>query len=151
MSTVALSGSDTIVINNRVFADLADGEVVSLAFPNGIANVKTGKNGNSIYSYNESGKQCDLKVRVIRGSADDKFLNGLLTQQQANFAGFVLLIGEFVKKIGDGKGNISNDTYIMSGGIFEKLTEAKSNVEGDTEQSVSVYQIKFANSPRIIT
>lgn len=146
-----MSGSDTLVINNRVLSDLADQNVAELTFPNDIANVKTGKNGNSIYSLNESGKQADLVIRVIRGSADDKFLNNLLVQQQANFAGFILMTGEFIKKIGDGKGNIAGDTYITSGGIFSKAVGAKSNVEGDSEQSVSIYNIRFANSPRAIS
>ncbi len=104
MSTVALSGSDTVMINNRVFADLADGDCAVLTFPNDIANVKTGKNGNSIYGLNESGKQAELSLRLVRGSADDKFMNNLLSQQQSNFAGTVLLIGEFVKQLGDGAG-----------------------------------------------
>ena len=151
MGTVALSGSDTININNKVLADLADGNCVEMTFPNDIANVKTGKNGNSIYGLNESGKQCEVKIRAIRGSSDDKFLNNLLAQQQANFAGFPLMIGQFIKKIGDGKGNISSDTYIMSGGIFTKIPEAKSNVEGETEQSISIYTIRFSNAPRILT
>jgi len=151
MSTVAMSGSDTLVINNRVLNDLADQNVAELTFPNDIATVKTGKNGNSIYSLNESGKQADLVIRVIRGSADDKFLNNLLVQQQANFAGFILMTGEFIKKIGDGKGNVAGDTYITSGGVFTKSVGAKSNVEGDSEQSVSIYNIKFANSPRAIS
>lgn len=151
MSIVAMTGDDTIVVNGRVFTDLADGDIVTLTFPNDIANVKTGKNGNSIYGFNATGKQCELKIRVIRGSSDDKFLNGLLVQQQGNFAGFPLMIGEFVKKIGDGSGKIMSDTYIMSGGVFTKIPEAKSNAEGDTEQSVSVYTIKFSNSPRIIS
>lgn len=151
MSIASLTGNDTIVLNNRVFTDLADGDVVTLSFPNEIANVKTGKNGNSIYGFNATGKQCELKLRVIRGSDDDKFLNSLLVSQQANFAGFPLMIGEFVKKIGDGLGNIKSDTYIMSGGIFSKIPEAKSNAEGDTSQSVSEYSLKFSNSPRIIS
>lgn len=151
MSSVALSGNDTIILNNRVIADSADGEVCSLTFPNDIASLKTGKNGNSIYGLNESGKQCEVKIRVIRGSADDKYLNNLIVQQQANFAGTILSTGEFVKKLGDGQGNISRDTYIMSGGIFTKLVEAKSNVEGEVEQSVSVYTLKFSNAPRAIT
>jgi hypothetical protein len=150
MSTVSMTGSDTIMINNRILSDLADGEVVGLTFPNAIANVKTGKNGNSIYGLNESGKQCEVKIRLIRGSADDKFLNNLLANQQANFAGFPLMIGEFIKKIGNGAGKISLDTYIMSGGVFDKQVEAKSNVEGEVEQSVSVYSIRFSNSPRVI-
>lgn len=151
MATVAMSGSDTIQLNNRVFADLADQDCVVLTFPNEIAQVKTGKNGNSIYGLNESGKQCEVTMRLVRGSADDQFMNNLLSQQQANFAGFPLMIGEFIKKIGNGLGEISSDTYIMSGGVFTKQVEAKMNVEGDTEQSISIYTMKFSNSPRAIT
>lgn len=151
MSTVAMSGSDTIKINSRILADLADADCVALTYPNDIASVKTGKNGNSVYGLNESGKQSELVLRVIRGSADDKFLNNLLSQQQLNFAGFVLMNGEFVKKVGDGQGNIALDTYITSGGIFSKAVEAKSNQEGDSEQSISIYHLKFSNSPRVIT
>lgn len=151
MATIALSGSDTIVINNRPLADLADGNCVELTFPNDIANVKTGKNGNSIYGLNESGKQCELKLRLVRGSSDDKFMNGLLAQQQNNFAGTVLMIGQFIKKLGDGQGNITSDTYITSGGVFTKQVEAKTNVEGETEQSIAIYTVKFSNAPRAIT
>lgn len=151
MSTIALTGSDTIMINNRIFSDLATGNCVELTFPNEIASVKTGKNGNSIYGLNEMGKQCELKIHLIRGASDDKFMNSLLSQQQANFAGFPLMIGQFIKKLGDGQGNILNDTYIMSGGIFTKQVEAKTNVEGDSEQSVAMYTLKFSLSPRALT
>ena len=151
MATVTMSGNDTISINNRVLTDLADTNVVELTFPNEIANVKTGKNGNSIYGLNESGKQCEVKLRVMRGSADDKFLNGVLTQQLQNFAGFPLMIAQFIKKLGDGQGNITSDIYVLSGGIFMKSVEGKSNVEGDTEQSISIYMLKFSNSPRALT
>lgn len=147
----ALSGQDTATINGRILADFADENFVELTFPDDIANVKTGKNGNSIYGLNETGRQCDVKVRVLRGSADDKFLNNLLIQQQNNFAGTILMIGQFIKKVGDGLGNVASDTYIMSGGIFNKMIEAKSNAAGDTEQSVSVYSMKFSNAPRVIT
>ncbi len=149
--TISLSGNDTITINNRIFADLADGDCIDLTFPNDIAQVKTGKNGNSIYALNESGKQCEMKIRVIRGSADDKFLNGLMVSQQANFAGFALMIGQFIKKVGDGAGNIASDTYVLSGGVFTKVPEAKSNVEGNTDQSIAMYTLKFSNAPRAIT
>lgn len=151
MSTIALSGNDTVIINNRSFSDFADGNVAELTFPNDIANVKTGKDGNSIYGLNESGKQAEFKLRLIRGSADDKFLNGLLAQQQLNFAGFPLMTGQFIKKIGNGLGQIQNDTYITSGGVFTKQVEAKSNVEGESEQSVAIYTLKFSNAPRVIT
>lgn len=151
MSQIALSGQDTINIQNRVLNGLADQNAVEITYPNDIANVKTGKNGNSIYGFNESGKQCEVKVRVIRGSADDKFLLNLLSQQQANFSGTVLLFAQFIKKLGDGAGNITSDTFIMSGGIFTKLPEARMNVDGETEQSVTIYTMKFSNAPRVLT
>jgi hypothetical protein len=151
MPTVAMSGSDTLNLNNRILADFADGDCAKITFDNDIATVKTGKNGNSIYGLNETGKQALLELRVIRGSADDKFLNGLMAQQQNNFAGFTLLVGQFIKKLGDGQGNIASDTYITSGGVFTKQVEVKMNVEGDSEQSVAIYTIRFSNAPRVIT
>lgn len=151
MASYALSGQDTITLNNRVLADLPDGSPAELTYPNETASVKTGKNGNSIYGYNASGEQAELKLRVLRGSADDKWLNNLRAQQKANFAGTVLLSGQIVKKVGDGSGNITSDTYVLSGGVFTKNNEAKVNVEGDTEQSVTQYVIKFSSAPRALT
>lgn len=156
MAAVAMSGNDTVIIgtNNPPLAGLADGNVAELTFPNEIANVKTGKNGNSIFGLNETGRQCELKVRVIRGSADDQALQVLLSLQQNNFAGFPLINASLTKVIGDGTGKIISDTYNLSGGVFTKQVEAKSNVEGDTEQSVAIYMMKFSNnsvnSPRSI-
>src|SRR3982750_971575 len=125
MATVAMSGNDTTILNGRILNDFADGNVVELTFPNEIASVKTGKNGNSIYGLNTTGQQAEVKLRMIRGSSDDKFLNGLLVQQNANFAGFPLLVGSFIKRLGDGRGNVLSDTYITSGGVFTKNVEAK--------------------------
>jgi hypothetical protein len=147
MGAIALSGNDTVNINGTILADLADGNCVELTFPNDIANVKIGKNGNAIYGLNTTGQMSETKLRIIRGSSDDKFLNGLLVAQQNNFAGTVLAFGQFIKKIGDGQGNITSDTYILSGGIFIKIPEAKTNVEGETEQSISIYTLRWANSP----
>jgi len=65
--------------------------------------------------------------------------------------GTVLAFGQFIKKIGDGAGNILSDTYVMSGGVFTKPVEAKTNVEGETDQSIALYTMKFANAPRALT
>lgn len=151
MSTVSLTGSDTIVINSKVISDLADGDCVNMEFPNEMATLKTGKNGNVIYSLNETGQEATVVMRLIRGSSDDRFMNNLMAIQKQNFAGFVLLTGEFIKKIGDGEGNVRNDTYILSGGIFTKEIAAKNNTEGDVEQSISLYELKFSKAPRVIS
>lgn len=151
MAFAALSGQDTVIINNYVFVGLGDQNFVEMTFPNGLVEVKTGKNGNSIYGFRESGKQADVKLRTIRGGPDDQFMLNLLTQMKANFAGFPLLIGQFIKKIGDGQGNVTSDTYIFSGGVIVKEVEAKSNSEGDTEQSLALYELKFTNAPRVLS
>ncbi len=151
MALVALSGSDVTQINDRVLADFADDNIAELVYQTDIANVKTGKNGNSLFSLNESGKQADFNIRLIRGSSDDRYLSGLLAAQMANFAAFVLMTGKFIKNIGDGAGNILRDTYVLSGGVFVRPVDAKSNVTGDTEQSVSIYRMKFTNAPRVIS
>jgi len=150
MATVCLTGNDVVKINQKILADFADGDIATLTFPNELASVKTGKNGNSIYSFNETGRQCELALRIVKGSSDDKFMQALIASMKNNFSGFILMTGEFIKKIGDGAGNITSDIYVMSGGIFTKEIEAKSNTEGDVAQSVTVYTMKFSNAPRSI-
>lgn len=150
MSVVSLSGNDIVKINERILADFASDDIAVLTFPNDLATLKTGKNGNTIYASNETGKQAELVLKVIRGSSDDKFLSNLLNSQKLNFSSFVLMTSELIKRIGDGTGKIISDTYILSGGVFKKEVEAKSNVAGDVEQSVSTYSMVFALAPRAI-
>lgn len=150
MSQSSLTGSDTIKINGRILTAFGDGDVANLEYPNDIATVKTGKDGNSVMAPNASGAQADLTLRLLRGSNDDKFMNGLLTQQTADFASMVLIDGLFVKRVGDGRGNVSQDAIVASAGVFSKNVAAKSNVEGDTDQSLAIYTLKFANAARVI-
>ena len=150
MPQVSLVGNDTIQIQGRILNALADQDNASLTFPNELMSVKTGKNGNSLYAYNNTGEQCELVLRVIRGSTDDKFLNTLLAQMKYDVPSFILLTGRIVKRIGNGLGSITNDTYLLSGGVFTKQVETKSNSEGDTEQSISIYTLKFTLAPRAI-
>lgn len=148
--TVSLTGNDTIYIAGRSFTDLADENNAELSFPNELMAVKTGKNGNSIYAFNATGKQCDFKINVIRGSDDDRFLNSILQQMIGDPASFELLQGQLVKRTGDGFGNITHDTYMLSGGVFTKQPGATSNVSGDTTQAVVTYEMKFTNTNRRI-
>lgn len=148
---VSLSGTDTIQIDSRVLADLADADAVSLTFPNDLASVKASKNGNTIYAFNEMGRLVECTLRVLLGSSDDKYLNGRLQEQRNGFSDFILLTGSFSKRVGNGQGgNPSTAVYQMSGGIFKKQVEAKTSAEGDTEQSVAIYSISFGNGSKSI-
>ncbi|MBW1812129.1 MAG: hypothetical protein JRJ39_00275 [Deltaproteobacteria bacterium] len=150
MARVALSGKDTTKINNRILSDLVDGDCTVLTFPNDLVTAKAGKNGNVVYGFNYPGELAEVSIRILKGSADDKFLNELLAIMKNDPPSFVLMSGEFVKNIGDGTGAITTEIYIMSGGVFKKNPEAKENAEGDTEQSISVYNFIFGKAPRTI-
>lgn len=150
MPTTSLTGKDTITINGRKLNDFADGNVAELTFPNDLATLKTGKNGNTIYGFNYSGRQCEVTLRLMRGSADDVFMNALLLTLKNNPPAFALMVGEFDKNVGDGTGQITVDAYILSGGTFKRETDVKENADGDTEQAVAIYHLIFSNAPRSI-
>lgn len=150
MAVVSLTGKDLVSINGVNITDLADGDCAALTFPNELSNLKTGKNGNTLYAFNYTGRQCQLILRVIRGSANDKYLNQLLSIYKNDPAAFTLMTGNLIKNVGDGAGNIVNDNYTLSGGTFKKETEVKENADGDTEQAVAIYTLTFSNAPRSI-
>lgn len=150
MSIYALTGKDTITINNIPLNDFADGDIGTVDIPNDIFTLQTGKDGNTIFALDESGSNATLTVRLIASSADDKRLNGLIPQSE-NFASTVLLTGSLVKMIGDGQGNISLNSYVFAGGMVQKNPNLKTNVNGDVSQAVFEYSIKFAKAGRVIS
>lgn len=156
--SVSLTGKDVIALGAvlgggslRVLNDLADGDAAVLDFPNNIVEGKVGKNGNTLFAFNATGASATLQVRTILGSPDDKFLNAELNRYKANPATYTLLSGEFVKKVGDGTGAANSIIYKMDGGIIQKYPVAKENTDGDTEQSVAVWTVYFANNDRAIS
>ena len=146
----SLTGKDTIIISGRVLNDFADGDTCKLDFPNDLSVVKTGKNGHSIFAFQYSGLQCTVELRVLLGGSDDSFLNALLSSFVSNPPAFTLLTGEFIKNVGDGTGNITPVSYIMSGGTFKKQVPAVENADGDTNQAIAVYSLHFTNAPRAV-
>lgn len=149
MTAYALTGADTIIINDIPLNDFADGDIGSLEIPNDLFSMSTGKNGNTIFAYDEKGNNATLTLRVLMSSKDDKRLNGLVPSSK-NFAGTILCNGSVVKMVGDGQGKISYNGYTLQGGMVQKKPALKSNVNGDTEQAVVEYVIAFAQASRSI-
>lgn len=145
---VSLIGNNLVVINDRIFRATADADYVTLDFPNDLTNIKVSKEGNTIFAMNQTGNIVIMTMRLLRGSADDIFLNSLIQSMRNDFSGFTLLTGSFTKRVGDGAGNIVNEIYTMSNGVFKKVPGGKASAEGDTEQSVAVYEIWFYNNNR---
>ena len=145
----ALTGNDVIIINDIPLKDFANGDLGNLEVPNNLFTMATGKNNNTIFALDESGNNGTLTVRVLMSSADDKRLNGLIPNSD-DFARTVLLSGSVVKQVGDGVGNVSYNTYILTGGMVQKRPNIKTNVNGDTDQAVVEYVIQFALATRSI-
>ena len=152
MGLMSLVGDDTLVINDRpVHLEFAEGDTAVIDFPNDLVTISTGKNKNTIYAKNESGSNFDLTFSVMRGGKVDRFLNGLQVQQDEDFAGFILMTGAFTKRLGDGQGNITYDTYLLQGMVFVKPVPAKGNISGDTEQGKATYTLRGALATRALT
>lgn len=148
MGQVSITGADTLIINGFIFTAFADGDTSSFTFPNKLVAVKVGKNQNAIYAGNAQGRMAEGTLRIIRGSVDDKFLNSLQKSFINDAATFSLITGEFIKRVGDGKGNVTSDTYVFDGGVLPNIPEAKENVSGETDQSVAIWKVTFALADR---
>lgn len=148
--SVALTGKDTIILAGTILKDLADADTAVLDFPNNLVDAKVGKNGNTIFAFNSTGQTVTVTIRVLRGSPDDKFLNNKMSEYLQDPASFVLIEGEFIKRVGDGIGAITSDIYKLNGGVVQKMPNTKENVEGDIEQAITIWQLIFANTVRII-
>lgn len=148
MSSFVITGSDTITLAGRLFTNLSTGDVGKIAFDGDLASIATGKGGNSVIAPDEQGRQGTMTLRLLRGSSDDKFLMALLNQWLLFPPSFILMSGTLVKLIGRGNGIITPDTYICQGGIFTKIPEVVSNVNGDTDQGQTEYTMKFAKVTR---
>lgn len=150
MTTNTITSNDTLTLYDRVFVDLASGDTSMITFDTDLVSMKTGKNQNTIFARNESGNNAKMILRLIRGSSDDRFLQTKLTALEGDFASAQLAQGQFVKRLGDGEGNVINDAYNLFGGVFTRKMDGKENVDGDTEQGVAVYNMAFALAKRAI-
>ena len=148
---VSLTGDDSIIINGQTLVDFADGDTAVLDFPNDLTKVKTGKDGNSVFALDNTGRQVTLVLRLLRAGADDNFLLALFNTYLQNPPAFSLLTGEFIKNIGDGQGNVTQDIYQLSGGIFKRGQNVMENAEGNVEQAIVVWNLLFTNAPRSLT
>jgi hypothetical protein len=150
MGSSSVTGKDTAQIDGIILTTMVEGTPFDIQYPENYAEVKVGKNGNAIYAKNSMGTIADVTVRVLLGGADDKYLTGRMAEWDQDESTFVLLTAMFVKRVGDGQGNVESKIYNMTGGVFRRGVPAKTVSEGDVEQSVAVYQMRFICPPASI-
>jgi hypothetical protein len=150
LGQVALTGKGVHLINGQMLSSFADADIMAITAPNEMWKVKASKNGNVIYGFDNMGLLGDVDLRVILGSSDDKFLNSLLQTSISDPASFNLLTGSFTLRVGDGQGNFNNVVYMCAGGVFRNFVPGKESAEGDTEQAVAVYRLRFGSVNKTI-
>lgn len=146
----AIAGKDVVIINGQVLTGFADADAIKFEPQGPIAQMKVSKDGNSIYAMQYSGIVGKLTLRLVRGSLDDQTLNALLQQWIGDPSSFVLMAGSYVKRVGDGKGNITNEVYQLAGGVFEAIPGGISSMDGSIEASVTTYTLLFRNDARLM-
>ena len=127
-----------------VFRTLSDKSTVNITVPNDLWNLMVGKNGNAIFATIKRGQIGDMELRPLMANTDHAFLNAQLAQYAANGPATVLLNGSFTKVLGDGMGNLRRFSYTLNGGVVLKNIDAKEDVEGDTDQAVAIFRLRFA-------
>lgn len=148
MSIYSLTGNDTFILNDRILNEFTDGSTVEITYSNDRVGISTGKNDNTIFSDNRQGNNATVTLRIVRGGAEDKWLNGLSIQQERDLPSFPLMNGVFTKRVGDGQGNITFDSYTLLGGVFQDFPDVQENLQGETEQGTTVYTLTFAKAQR---
>ena len=141
--TYRLTGQDTFVLWGRTLTDFADGDIATVTTDNNIASSVVGKSGNIIIAKDEQGKKCTVTLRLLKGSDDDAFINGYYKTYELDSALFILGNGSFSKRLGDGSGNLVYDTrYLRAVHFTRPPYDITSNVNGSTEQAVTVYTMQ---------
>ena len=148
--SVSLTGSDVVTLNGRVFHDFANGSVVKLDFAGDLIKTQASKDGNIIYALNTDGRVSNLTLRLLAGSSDDRYLNSLLASQLQDLSGFTLIVGSFVKRVGNGAGVVTNVIYNTLGGVILRFPGASTDTAGNTDQSVAEWALQFGSNTRAI-
>ncbi len=145
MAIESLAGNDSLILDGELILDGADNDCITLEFPNDVAIITRGKNGNSLFTKNEQGKIANITLRVILNGDTDKYLINKLSQYSNDPTSFSLITGTFTKRTGDGKGNLTKKVFDLSGGVVVRNAGTVESTVGNVEAIVSVWNLSFSN------
>lgn len=157
MPAFSLVGDATVSITpaggaTRVLTDFADGTIFDIDYVSDLINSTTGKEGNTVFVKDERGRNGKGSMRILKGSSDDNYLNGLFTDMKSSFgSGTKILTIDIVRKIVDGTGTTLTESFNLQGCLLTQMPKTSVNVHGDTEQAISVWNMVAADVNRSIS
>lgn len=140
--TIPTDGA-TLTLNKYAFQTLADGDVISITYPNDKTSHTNGMNGTSVIKNQMAGDVGELTVNVIKYGNDDIFLNPFAENGVANG-----VLEGTVQRNYTKDGNEFIESYSLSGGSVIKKPENTINTQ-DGEEMLP-YAIRFALVKRVI-
>lgn len=140
MANITLQNdSTTLVLDGEVMRDLAEGDVMTLAFPNAKTNRINAGDGGVTVGERSDGGVCVLTVRVQRFGAADKFL-----QSKANLGVSVFDGSAKENYTADGVDGV--ETYeLQTGSITTQPTKTKNTTDGN---ALNEWVVEFRNGVR---
>jgi hypothetical protein len=144
MANIVIPGDgSTLTLNGYAFQDLADGDVITLTFPNDKTSHTVGQNGNSVVKDRINGDVCEVTVNVLKFGSDDIFLNPYSELGASNGLLNGTLQRNFVK---DGKDFV--ESYQLSGGSV--MTKPDNTINTQDGEELLAYNIRFTFGKRVI-
>lgn len=148
MASVKVGVGSTIVLSNGseeiILTDFAFGDIAKLTIPNDLMDLTTGKDSNTVFTFKAEGTNIDLEVRILLGSQNDIQLNSIVEGMKKDFVGTNFLNAS-VKRLYTLEDNAKKiQEFSCQVGMLAKGAEFTENTEGNTEQGVNVYKIRFA-------
>lgn len=136
------SENSTVTLNGRALVDLAQGAAISIEFPNEQSSKTNGINNSSVVKQRSDRNSANVKIKVLKASSDDVFLNSALNQQAA-----VIFSGSIKTNFSrDGVDGV--DSYALENGTISKRpTDTRNNVDGD---EVMEYEFNFVSAIRMV-
>lgn len=151
MPAWTLTGKDTLIINGVSIQGLGSGTTVNIEIPDTLVEVNVWKNGNASFANKKQGQKVRMTIAAqIRGDIHQAYIQ-TVNQWIQNPASTILWTGSFVKNLGDGvTGAIGHVSYVLNGGIPEKLPPLMENVDGDGKQAIPDLIIMWASAIPVI-
>lgn len=144
----------SFVFNGRPLTNFADLSIIDLQPTDDTGTMKIAADGSAIFAPNIQSEQHTLNFRLVKGSADDIFINSAKKSVAISGglkSGTAFSNVSIVRPLSREDGTIIRETVICTGGVFYQNVAITINLEGDTESLVTPYNMLFRKIERILT
>ncbi len=141
MSVITLAAdSTTFIINDHAFTSLAEGDYLTLTFPNASTSRVNSSGGGVTISHRVDKDVCDIVARVEKYGPDDIFMQGLLNAESPE------VLNGSAKESYTADGTPSVESYTLeAGSCTTQPTQTKNNQDGN---AMMEYTIQFRTAKR---